>query len=147
MKEANPFQYTEYCLYSYPRNVETYECLTIELELICLRGDVRAQSYEMHGHSTGYSNPVEKYIQVIDKIENKLHRLERRIIPIAEKHAELKTSQAEQQAQQLIIMEKYYFEHIPAIQIQREYEMPRVIFISSRNELVKSLMSRLLKDK
>lgn len=148
MKEANPFQYTEYCLYSYPRNVETYECLTIELELINLRGDIRAQSYEMYGHSTGYSNPVEKYIQVIDKIENKLHRLERKIIPVREKHQELRDNQKdEQQAQQLIIMEKYYFEHIPAIQIQREYEMPRVIFINSRNKLVKSLIPRLLKDK
>ena len=141
MKNTNPFRYTEYCLYSYPRNVETYEYLMIELELINLRGDIRTQSYEIHGHSTGYSNPVEKYVQVIDKIENKLRRLERKIIPVREKHQELRDNKTEdQQAQQLIIMEKYYFEHIPAIQIQREYEMPRVIFIRSRNELVKSLI-------
>ena len=148
MKNTNPFRYTEYCLYSYPRNVDVYDCLKIELELIYLRGDVRTQSYEIHSHSTGYSNPVEKYVQVIDKIENKLRRLERKIIPVREKHQELRDNQKdEQQTMQLIIMEQYYFEHIPAMQIQRDYEMARGTFIKSRNELVKSLMSGLLKDK
>lgn len=148
MKKADSYRYTESFLYGYIRNIESYDALTAEIEILRNSGDVRAQSYEISSHSTGFSAPVEKYLHVLLKLEDKLLRLERKILPVRELHQELIDEQTDQrQAQQLIIMEKYYFENIPARQIQRDYKMPQWTFRQCRKELVYYLREMLLKDK
>ena len=108
-KKAHPYKYAEKCLYTYHRNLESYEKLSKELEVIQIHGDVRVQTYEIHSTGTWYSNPIERYINIIIKIKFKLSKLASKIAPLKALHENLMLSRDKDQAAiELIIMEEYY---------------------------------------
>lgn len=85
MKDKTSFRYAEKCLYEYKRNMAGLKVLRDDLRVLEASTDVHAQNYQYSPGFTGEpSNPVEARQMKIDKLHERIQRLERYTAPITE---------------------------------------------------------------
>ena len=85
MKDKTSFRYAEKCLYEYKRNIAGLKVLRDDLRVLEAGTDVHAQNYQYSFGFTGDpSNPVEARQMKIDKLHERIQRLERYTAPITE---------------------------------------------------------------
>lgn len=83
MKKTEIFRYTEKCLFSYHDNLARIEVLKEDLRVLRAGSDVHAQNYQLKFDFRGNnSDPVSKYVEKIESLENQIKHLERMTMPI-----------------------------------------------------------------
>ena len=147
MSDDEYYRYAEKCLYGYRRNEERAEQLREELRQLRDAGDVKAQSYGLQNSGAGgYSDPVGMYVENIERAEHALHRLERKVKPIARLRNDLQEGSVitVTSPHNLIrVMEEYFFENKKVMEFLRITRWGRSTFFNRRYELVSLTLENL----
>ena len=106
MQDKNKFRYAEKCLYEYKRNMAGLKVLRDDLRVLEAGTDVHAQNYQYSLGFTGEpSNPVEARQMKIDKLHERIQRLERYTAPITELIEDLSSEDALNGSNNIALME------------------------------------------
>ena len=137
----NLYRCTERCLYEYLSNCEKIERLKRELALLELRGDVKVQSYGHEANCGNVSDPVFEYLVRLEKLEEKINRLERITTAVKKFIADLEEKQSRKNLQLLKILRLCYFERQPVETVVKEMRISRPVFYDRKRALVRRAMS------
>ncbi len=134
------YKYAEKCLYSYRKNEAKALQLREEIGQLRETGDVRCQSYELQSGMNGVnSDPVGRYVESLERLEQQIFRLERKVKPIAGLRQDLKQGTVitvTSAKNLLLVMEGYYFECQTVSRFLSVMRWARSTFFNRRSELL-----------
>ena len=140
VKDKNKFRYAEKCLYEYNRNMAGLKVLRDDLRVLEAGTDVHAQNYQYSFGFTGEpSNPVEARQMKIDKLHERIQRLERYTAPITGLIEDLSSDDALNGSNNTALLEVlrlvYFGGNTPEAVIN-ELHIARRTFFKRRRQLV-----------
>lgn len=97
MTEKEIIKYIDECLEYYPANLTRLETMKKDLQILRMRGDVKAQNYVRiynNDTRTTYSDPVPSFVERIQYIEEEITRLMQITEPITKMIEELRSPYA-----------------------------------------------------
>ena len=140
MQEKNNFRFAEKCLYEYKRNLSAINILREDLRVANAQNSVHVQNYQLSfGFGGEPSNPVEERVIKIEKIKERIQKLERCTNPITQLIADLNTPENLKYSDNKTlfnILKLLYFGKNTVDDIVDELHLGRRTFARKRRELV-----------
>ena len=140
MYEKNNFRYAEKCLYEYKRNLAAINILREDLRVENAQNSIHVQNYQFSfGFSGEPSNPVEERVIKIEKIKERIQKLERCTNPITQLITDLNAPENLKYSDNKTlfnILKLLYFGKNTVADIRDELNLGRRTFARKRRELV-----------
>ena len=138
MKAREIFKFTEKCLYNYKANLSRIGVLEEDLRVLRAGSDVHAQSYQLtFGFCGDNSDPVSRYVEKIESLENQIKRLRRNTAPITELINDMSTAkEGTKNYDYKMLIELFYFGGLLLSEIADELHKSRRTLSQRRQSLV-----------
>lgn len=136
-----PFRFAERCLYEFHENEARLQVLRDDLKVLDASSSAAAQRYDpLSMHGGGPSDNVSARLERIEKLEEDIMRLERRVKPIQRLIADLEAPYVlddSPKAELLKILRLYYFGNNVWETIANELRISKRTFYNRRENLVR----------
>ena len=136
-----PFRFAERCLYDFHENEARLAVLRDDRRMLEQSSSVKVPHYGFEAGSGGVSDGgVSGRVERIEKLDEDIQRLERRVRPIQRLIADLEAPyvlQDSPKAELLKILRLYYFGNNMPVSVAKELYINKRTFFRRRDELVK----------